>query len=341
MRGARRAGLRLLGTAVLVAAALAGCHGERPQVHREVFIALGQVFEVRFTNASEEQTRQAVAALADDLDYMDRSYLPQRAGALRRINQLLELEGWFSVNPSILPLIVEAQALSGASGGLFNPAAGRLNRLWGLQGDAPDNGKRPTPEAIARVVSARPAMTDIEIEGIRVRSNNAAVQLDFGPFVAGYALDRLGERLRGLDVANVTLATETALRTVQVEEAYRPWYDITAAGDALARVRLGASEAACTLRRSGRGAAPRVIDPRSGQPAPGMAAVVVLHPSAALAAAGSSALFVAGAQGWREAARAMGIEQALVVSDDGALEATAALQARLQPAVQGPAPAGR
>ncbi|UCE90459.1 MAG: FAD:protein FMN transferase, partial [Pseudomonadota bacterium] len=241
------------------AALLAGCDGDTRQQHREVFIALGQVFEVTLSNSDPQRAEQAFAALGDDLAYMDRTYLPQRAGALRRINQLLELQGWFSVNPSILPLIAEAQTLADASGGLFNPAAGRLNLLWGMQGDEPTAGAAPVPDAIADVLSARPDMADIEVSGIRVRCNNTAVQLDFGPFATGYALDRLNDRLTSLGVANATLATDSAMRTVQVEEAQRPWYTVAGATVPLGRVRLGASEAAFTWRRNGPDAPALVI----------------------------------------------------------------------------------
>jgi thiamine biosynthesis lipoprotein len=76
-----------------------------------------------------------------------------------------------------------------------------------------------------------------------------------------------------------------------------------------------------------------VIDPRTGQPASdAMAASVVAAaaPDAGAASdAASSALFVAGASRWRDAAQRMATAQALLVDQSGRVHVSAAMRRRL------------
>ncbi len=72
-----------------------------------------------------------------------------------------------------------------------------------------------------------------------------------------------------------------------------------------------------------------LIDPRSGEPARGLQAVTVVAASGALADAASTAIFVAGPQHWREAARALGVDQVFIVDAGGRIEITEALAHRV------------
>lgn len=58
-----------------------------------------------------------------------------------------------------------------------------------------------------------------------------------------------------------------------------------------------------------------ILDPRTGQPARGAAAVVVLHTDPLLADAGATALFVAGPAGFERLARRMGLACAMMVTE--------------------------
>jgi FAD:protein FMN transferase len=73
-----------------------------------------------------------------------------------------------------------------------------------------------------------------------------------------------------------------------------------------------------------------LLDPRSGVPASGLQAVTVVAASGALADAASTALFIAGPDAWREAARSMGVDRVFVVDGDGRVRVTAALAGRMR-----------
>ena len=109
-------------------------------------------------------------------------------GALGRINNLLPTTASFTVAPSIIPVIVKATKLSNESNGLFNPAIGKLVRTWGFHSDElPTN--LPDKNTITELVKQKPAMNDLQLDGITIRSKNSAMRLDMGAFAKGYGID--------------------------------------------------------------------------------------------------------------------------------------------------------
>jgi thiamine biosynthesis lipoprotein len=49
--------------------------------------------------------------------------------------------------------------------------------------------------AIARLVEARPSMSDLYIDGIMLQSDNPALRLNFRGIVTGYAMDLAMDRI--------------------------------------------------------------------------------------------------------------------------------------------------
>ncbi|MGQ0530374.1 MAG: FAD:protein FMN transferase, partial [Panacagrimonas sp.] len=73
-----------------------------------------------------------------------------------------------------------------------------------------------------------------------------------------------------------------------------------------------------------------ILDPRSGMPAQGLRSLTVVHSDGTLAEAGGAALFVAGRDKWPLLARKLGLSQVLAQTDDGEVQVSPVLAARLQ-----------
>lgn len=311
---------------------LAACQGE-PPVQRKTFTAYDSPVTIAVQSMAAEAAQRALEEAATDLLYIEEGNDPARPGPMARTNQLLATTAGFSAVPSLLPQIQRAQALSARSGGRFNPALGGLLELWGFYNDP--KGPPPTPDAIAALLAQQPAMSDILIDGITMRSGNAAVRLDLGDFGRGYALDTALARLREAGVTTGQLTTPgAAARLGQGDELVL----VLAGRDGrtpLAHIALQPDEVAYTVTPL-RGAYLHddrlyhpLLDPSTGEPAHEAFAVTVFHSSLAEAAAAAHALFVAGPAHWTATARALGIRQALLVDAEGGVRVTSPLAPRI------------
>ncbi|PKM43680.1 MAG: thiamine biosynthesis protein ApbE [Gammaproteobacteria bacterium HGW-Gammaproteobacteria-1] len=311
---------------------LTACQGE-PPVQRKTFTAYGSPVTITVQGTTAEAAQRSLDEAATDLLYIEDGNNPAIPGPMARTNQLLAATGEFSAVPSLLPQIRQAQALSARSGGLFNPALGGLLELWGFYREP--KGPPPAPEAVAALAARRPAMGDITIEGISMRSGNGAVRIDLGDFGRGYALDTALARLREAGVSAASLTTPGAAARIGAGAELMLTFTGADGRTPLAQAALRPDEVAYTvtaLRNSyvyeGQLYHP-LLDPARGMPARGVFAVTVFHTSLAEAAAAAHALFVAGPARWVDTARALGVERALLVDTADTVRVTGPLAARV------------
>ncbi|MCG5514745.1 MULTISPECIES: FAD:protein FMN transferase [unclassified Ectothiorhodospira] len=330
--------LRKVTLALVIAVATAlmvGC--ERPEIHRDRFIAFGTIVELNIYTADRELARTAAETVQADLDYMHGAWHAWEPGAMGRTNQLLATGMEFSANPSVLPLIIEAQRLSEATEGLFNPALGQLFALWGFQSDAPQ-GPPPAEEEIQAILDQDPTMDDVHIDGIRMRSSNTAVRLDLGAYAKGYGLHQAMEHLKELGVEHAILNAGGDLRAIG-RPGNRPWRIGVRSPEAqgvIAAIETQGDEAVFTsgdYERFFMHEGERyhhILDPRTGHPARGTRSVTVIHQDAAKADVASTALFIAGADDWPRIAARLGIEKVMLIDDAGVVYMTPAMEKRVR-----------
>jgi len=323
---------------VFVLVFLVACD-RKPVAYHEQLLVFGTVVDVKLWGVEEAQGRQAVARLADDFDYMHNAWHAWHPGPLGRANQLLASGESFTAPPSILPLIQRATELSRRSGGLFNPAIGKLIALWGFASDDPPKGPPPGAGAIRAILDQQPDMADIRLDGIRMQSVNPALKLDFGAFAKGYAVDRAIEVLRELGINNAIVNAGGDLRAIG-RHGNRPWrVGIRHPREAgiLASVEVEGDESVFTSGDYERyfdwqgKRYDHIIDPRSGYPAQGLSSVTVFARRADLADAAATALFVAGPdeKDWLPVARAMGVTGVMLVDEDGQVQLTPGIRERI------------
>ena len=80
-----------------------------------------------------------------------------------------------------------------------------------------------------------------------------------------------------------------------------------------------------------------IIDPRSGYPAEGAMSATVIYPGGGVGGGASTALMVAGPQGWREVVRGMQLKYAMLIASDRTVYMTPAMAKRIHFEVE-PAP---
>jgi thiamine biosynthesis lipoprotein len=321
------------------------CSQQEPPLFQETVLSFGTLVEVTMYGVEEDKAISAYNAILDDLNYMHNTWHAWQPNALSRINNLLQTGGKFSLAPSVLPLIIEARTLSEQSHGLFNPAIGKLVKLWGFHTDFYDEALPPDDADIQALLDAAPSMQDIHIEGLNMSGSNPQLQLDFGAFAKGYAVDIVIEHLREFGIENALINAGGDLRAIG-NRGDRPWHigiRNPEGKGVIASLEISGDESVFTSGNYERfyeyegKRYHHILDPRTGYPAQGARSVTVLHDNGAIADAAATALFVAGPDKWPEIARDMGIQYVMLIADDGRVQMTPGMQARIRFEIE-PAP---
>jgi thiamine biosynthesis lipoprotein len=325
----------------LLALLLAACARQAP-VAQEAYV-FGTRVEVVAWGAPEATAHAALGEVLREFDRLHRAYHAWQPSELTALNDALAAGRPHEVSEELAGLIRTAQSLAAQGEHLFDPGIGRLVALWGFHGDE-FRPALPDPDALRQLVTARPSIASLRIDGRRVASADFQVALDFGGYLKGVALDRAASILKrhGIDNALINIGGNVmALGS----KGGTPWrvgiQHPRAAGSGgvpLATLELRDGEAIGTsgdyqryFELNGRRYS-HLIDPRSGEPAVGTRAVTVLVPpgpeSGMLSDVLSKPLFVAG-DDWPRLAQRIGATQVLRVDAAGKISATAAMKARL------------
>ena len=305
---------------------------------KDSILTFGTFVEVTVLDVPEKDKQTILEAIEKDLEFMHYAYHPWKRGPTGRTNQLLELAGEFTANPSMIPIIKRSKELDIKSHHLFNPSIGHLMKLWGYHDEFPPEGPPPSDADIKAELAKKPDMQSISIKGVRISNTNPSVKLDLGGIAKGYALDHVMEHLRVLGVKNAIINTGGDLKVLG-KHRDRPWHvgirhprkeGVIAGIDAYdgeAIVTSGDYERYYEYEGK---RYHHIIDPRTGYPADKSQSVTVINKDATLADAAATALFIAGPEKWTEIATSMGIDTAMLIDTNGKIYLTEKMQRRIQ-----------
>ncbi len=326
-------------TLLLCSTLYAGCH-QQDELFQYQFFAFGTLIELTFSGVDKATAERAQHTILKDFNYLHTDWHPWQPGALSRVNSLLSSTDAIAAPPSVLEIIGASMPPYLSSRGLFNPAIGKLVELWGFHQDdlplAP-----PAPSAVAQLLTQHPTMDDLTIEGITLKSRNPAVQLDFGAFAKGYAIDLAIDELRGMGIDNALVMAGGDLRAIgwHGKRHWRIGIRHPREPGIVAWLETEGDECVSTsgdyerfFIYEGR-RYHHIIDPRTGYPVDDTIMVTVIHPVAAIADAAATALFVAGPKQWEETARDMGITYVLLIDRKGRIHMSPAMAKRISLAI--------
>ena len=325
---------------IVVSFLTAACQKKVSEYH-DSFLIFGTIVNITLFDIDEKLAQASFRSIREDLQIMHRAWHVWEPGPLMRMNQLLGYTTEFSAAPSVIELFHVAKKLSLKSQHLFNPAIGKLIALWGFHShNQPDIA--PSKQAILALVKQQPSMQDITIKGVRAKSQNAAVKLDFGGVAKGFAIDRLLKELKQKGVNNALINMGGDLKVIG-QHGKRAWKvairDPREKEKLIALIELKDNEAAFTSgdyerylrnKKNNDEHLHHIIDPRTGYPATGTQSVTVLHNNAATADAAATALFIAGPKQWVKIAKAMNIKYVLLIDAKGAIHISSAMGKRVK-----------
>lgn len=317
---------------------IAAC-GKEP-LHQQQSFVFGTQVEVSIYGETEAKARTAAASVLQEFDRLHREFHAWQPGPLMVLNAAIARGERHQVSPELAAAIRDATQLSEASGGLFNPAIGQLIALWGFQSDE-FKPLRPDPKKIAALVRALPRMSDLTVDADNfVTSRNPAVQLDFGGYAKGLALDNALRILRAQGVAHALVNIGGNIIALGKHGA-RPWHvgvKHPRAPGALIELDLNDGEAIGTsgdyqryFELDGRRYC-HIIDPRTGYPATGTQSLTVLAApgprAGVLSDAASKPGFIADIRDWEAPLKRLGIIAAIRVDESGKIAMSEAMARR-------------
>ncbi|MEW6691393.1 MAG: FAD:protein FMN transferase [Pseudomonadota bacterium] len=349
----RRRALGLLALATL--ATLTGC-ARQPRIQTEGFLLYGMLTQLSLPDTAPVAI---TAALSEAEAIFKREYAvlhPWQDSPLTRLNAALASGDWTPLDARLRGIIERGRELEAASGGAFSPAVGALVKLWGFHSGQPNQEREPPPQAeIDRLMTPPPRMSDLEIDGDRIRCRNTHVLLDFNAMAEGWAAELAAHRLAELGVTDALIDASGDL-LVMGQPDRRPWR--VAIQDPFTEGPLGWLDISGDLavftsgsyrkRFTHKGVSyNHIIDPRSGwpfrfagsesgiaagrarrgaamegRPPRGVVGATVIAPDALLANAATTGLLATGLADAPALVQRMGLDRVLLVDEHGDLHAT-------------------
>jgi thiamine biosynthesis lipoprotein len=329
---------RILFTVCITVACITAYTACTPQfeIHSRKLEILGTTAEVTISKVPKEKALDAITDAKADLQAFDKiGYTFEEDCELNRLNEALANGDAFKASDELLDLIRMSQKLSNKSEGLFNPAAGELTALWEYHCTSDPCPESPYPDEVMKLVEEKdksvlkhnPRMSDININGNTISSSNRYVKLEFGDVIRGFAMDKVIERLKDMDIENAMIDIGPSVRIVGKKDEHPWWvglYDATGK-HIIGTIELSDDSAVVTARAltkssSEKGAIYRhIVYPDTGLPIKDISSVTVVHESAAVADVAATALMIAGIDSWKSVASNMNVTAILLFTSDGTI----------------------
>jgi thiamine biosynthesis lipoprotein len=267
---------------------------------------MGTVLEITLVAEDPERARAAIARCFAEIDRLETIFTTWREdGELAQLNARSG-RGPQRASPELIAILRDARAFSQQTGGAFDVTVGPLVALWrraGARGALPS--EREIAEARSRVGGAQlrldPSGGTIELA--------AGASLDLGGIAKGWALDRVGERLRDEGFARGLLDFGGSSLLALGAPADGPAWRVLVEAGLLLRLRdvsVSISDGFSQFAEIGDRRVSHIIDPRSGLPVPHAQRAIVVAPLGGTAEAWSTALVVLPAREGVARARARG-----------------------------------
>jgi FAD:protein FMN transferase len=255
----------------------------------------------------------------------------QDGAELRQLNQRAGTST-VPISPLMLGFLRRCCALVEATDHAFDPAVGALLDCWRIQGDGAEQPE-PTPAAIAEALAASDLRRQLLLDPSErfVRFAHPATRLDPGAVGKGWAIDRALALLHDHGVRHALLHGGTSTACALGNEPGRDGWTIAIryplqpesilAHAHLRDASLSVSGQHGRVVLAGGQRIGHILDPRSGRPVEHTLLAAVIHPSAMVSDALSTALLVLGAPGIATLAERFPDAHFLVLFSDGSKRA--------------------
>jgi len=319
---------------------LVGCTKPEPLYNTQSYV-FGTLVDISIYGESELAAQEISNQIIRDFQALHNRLHAWRPSELKTLNRAFALgKTPVTIKPDLALMIADATQLSVQSKGAFNPSIGGLIQAWGFQQDE----FKPTDideNKLKSLLQANPQMTDIVIENGKVFSSNQQVQLDFGGYAKGYALDLaiINLRKQGVKNALINIGGNIIALGQHGEKPWRVGIQHPRKPNAIAVLNLESGWAIGTsgdyqryFDLNGKRYC-HIIDPATGYPVQGTQAVTVLIPpqsnSGVMSDVASKPIFIAKSDSRAETAKSIGVENFLIIESTDKIWVSVAMAKRI------------
>ena len=321
--------LRLICLCAIVV--IAGCERRQHLVEQHL-LEFGTIIEITMISDDLVKAEHLLAEIEQRLLRQRKQWHAWEDSDLTRFNRELQRDSDAEIPASLSDLLRLSREYHDASGGLFNPALGKLIAAYGFHDGDVD------AETIAAIRLDIPDMRDLQIDGDRASSHNPHLQIDLGGIAKGYAIGRIAEFLDSNAIDNYVINAGGDL-VIAGSRFGRPWrigIQNPFAPGVVASLELEGRHALFTsgnyARRYHLGEELRhhIIDARSGKSARGQSSATVLGSDPVRTDVAATALMIDGLQQYRELSRSLQVGSYLIISEAREVLVSRALAERVQ-----------
>ncbi len=311
--------------------AIVGCERRQHLVEQHL-LEFGTIIEITMVSADLVRAEKLLAEIEQSLKRQRGQWHAWEDSDLTRFNLELQGDTGARVPASLSHLLRLSREYHDSSGGLFNPALGKLVAAYGFHDGNVD------AEAIARIKLDIPDMRDLQIDGDHARSRNPHLQIDLGGIAKGYAIGLIADFLDSNGIENYVINAGGDI-VLAGNRFGRPWRigiqnpfapGVVASLELEGRHALFTSGNYARSYRQGDGMRHHIIDPRSGESARGQSSATVLGVDPVRADVAATALMIDGLQQYRELSQALQVQDFLVISEAREIIVSQLLAERIQ-----------
>ncbi len=317
---------------------IVACSSNQDKLIKKQYFIFGTIIDVLVWHDDENLVNQALSEVETELNGMHSQWHAWKDGRLHEINKSLRAGQSFELTDEEVQFIQTTQLLSKQSLGNFNPAIGELIHLWGFHtDDYPITEPPPSEPEVNNFLAQMPDMNDIVINGNRISSSNQRIWLDYGGVAKGYAIDKAINILKNHGIKNAIVNAGGDLRSIgsKGDKNWKVAIRKPNSKDVLAVIKVIGDESMFTSGNyeryhefNGKRYA-HIIDPNTGYGVEEIVSATVITNNGTKADAAATAMIVAGSKKAAGVAQSMGLDQFLLINEDGKCLATSKMMGRL------------
>ncbi|MDH3219106.1 MAG: FAD:protein FMN transferase [Gammaproteobacteria bacterium] len=316
---------------------IGGCERRQHLVEQHL-LEFGTIIEITMISGDLTRAERLLREIETRLRAYRKQWHAWEDSDLTRFNNALQQGKTVAIPKSLVTLIRLSRDYYDSSGGLFNPALGKLIAAYGFHGGDADSA------AVAAIRRNLPTMQDLQVDGGMARSSNPDLQIDLGGIAKGYAVGLIADYLDRNGIDNYILNAGGDMR-IAGNRFGRPWRIGIKNPFAPGVVAILQLEGRHSLFTSGNYQRQywqgdrrmhHIIDPRSGEPSRGQSSATVLDADPVRADVAATALMVDGTRKTRDLALSLSIDDFLIISDSREMKASASFADRLEIKVSWP-----